>query len=175
MRVYRTRFALALGLFGLLFLIADSAQAGPFRNRRAARNDCGCGGSGGYVSSGGYGYGGYVGSSMYSPSTMVGYGSSGCCGQTLVGYGTSMYYPGTMLGYGQRMYYTVPGAYQGVYQAGYSPGYGGGSGLIPAGGVPGQMPNQATRGQVRQDHRHHLRPEGTEHQPGNDRPLDEQR
>jgi plastocyanin len=155
MSTLTARFALGVTLLAIVCAIADSAQAGPFRNRRGG-GDCGCG-SMGYGYGSGYGYGGGYssgsmvgyGQSMYYPSGGYGYGSSMYPGTT-VGYGQSMYYPGNYA-YGRRMYYpsTAYGYGQptylgtpGVYQAGYAPGYNTG-GLVPAGGVPGQMPNVA--------------------------------
>src|SRR5205823_5370295 len=112
MRALTARFALGVTLLAVVCAMADSARAGPLRNRRAAAYSTasygGCCGDGGYGSVG----------AAYSPGTVVGYGqsmyypsapyvASGCCPQTT--YGSSMYYPGTAVGYGSSMYY--PGSY----------------------------------------------------------------
>jgi len=159
MRVFTARLVLGVLLLAVVGALADTAQAGPFRNRRAAMygggygGGCGCG-DGGYVGYGGGMYsGGMVsygqpvysaplayGQTMYYPGTTYGYGGGMYYPSTAYGYGRTMYYPGTTYGYGQPMYYGTPG----VYQAGYTPALG--TGLVPAGGVPGSMPGRATEG-----------------------------
>jgi len=65
MRTFTAQFGRIIILLATLCVLVDSAQAGPFRNRRERRHgDCGCD-SGMYNPTGTVGYG----SSMYYPST----------------------------------------------------------------------------------------------------------
>src|SRR5262245_2689981 len=85
MRVLNTRFALGLGLFAVIFAVADTAQAGPLRNWRARRAGAAYGAPGAYASAG---YGTYG-------TTAYGYGgaASPCCPQTTGAYDGAMLMP----------------------------------------------------------------------------------
>jgi len=85
MRTFTARFGRFIILLATLCVLVDSAQAGPFRNRRERHHgDCDCG-SGMYNPSGPAGYG----SSMYYPS------APGASAPFNNGPTTSFYTPGT--------------------------------------------------------------------------------
>ncbi len=137
MRVFTARFVLGTLLLASVCVIADPAQAGPFR-RRAANNACCPTTSYGYGTGSTYGGAtGYGGASYAAPGYSYGtpyagnmaYGATPCCGGAA--YGGTTYGPGYQT---SSSLYTMPG-----YQPGYNIAPAGGS----TGGVPGVLPARA--------------------------------
>ena len=140
MRGFTSRFALGALLLGSVCALADTAQAGPFRNRRAV----GAYSSGGACCDGGYTTGVMpmpsatttvgVTQPMYYPSTASSYDSTAYYPAPRRGFRAARLAPRATYGYSQPMYAAPTGVYQAGYTTGYTPG------IIPTGGVPLTMP-----------------------------------
>jgi plastocyanin len=133
MRVLNARFALGLGLFTVVFAIADSAQAGPFRRRAARRSaavaccppaPC-CPPAVAYAPAG-----------FSSGGAMYG-AADPCCPQTGLAYGGSpAYFPGIQGGaYGGAMAMPSPGGTSSYYTPGTTT-----PSPMPGGNIPAPLP-----------------------------------
>lgn len=121
-RAFSVRFGLGLFLLGTLCVLAEPAQAGPFR-RGGRGGGCGGCGSGGMVYSGGCG-GGYAG------GYAGGYSAAGCCGGMAYG-GGSMYQPAMGMASGTTGCCGSGGVSYGGYTTGYGTQVGGYTSGVP--------------------------------------------